>query len=333
MNKLVAGFQSTDGKMPVGRLWRVLSHALLVALPSIFSCSLACAQTSVYHPFPDSNAVWGMTSWCMDGQCGDAAHIQNIYAGDTLIDGFQYKRIQEIFVMTSSNWCCYPPENLGSGFLREDTLAKRVFWRNGGMAQDSLLYDFDVQVGDTLKGYMGSCGDWGQYWTVESIDSLLIGINYRKRINFQVFDPCMRFAIVEGIGSMMGLTTCPYIPFEFGITLQCFTASDSLLYSAPCGPDLEACGDLTSTTHERFSANGPYLRISPNPATDQVWLEYAPGLAMVWLLDATGRRVLERSLQGAPTTILQLAGLAPASYCLVAVDSQGMVHNRKLIKQ
>ena len=74
-----------------------------------------------------------------------------------------------------------------------------------------------------------------------------------------------------------------------------------------------------------------YLR--PNPATDQVWLEYAPGLAKVWLLDATGRRVLERSLQGAPTTILQLVGLAPASYCLVALDSQGMIHNRKLIKQ
>ena len=59
----------------------------------------------------------------------------------------------------------------------------------------------------------------------------------------------------------------------------------------------------------------------------------APGLEQVWLLDATGRRVLELAPQGAPTTILQVEGLAPASYFLVAVDIQGMVHNRKLIKQ
>ncbi|HRF81332.1 MAG TPA: hypothetical protein PL070_14745, partial [Flavobacteriales bacterium] len=50
-------------------------------------------------------------------------------------------------------------------------------------------------------------------------------------------------------------------------------------------------------------------------------------------LDATGRRVLELAPQGAPTTILQVEGLAPASYFLVAVDILGMVHNRKLIKQ
>lgn len=80
-------------------------------------------------------------------------------------------------------------------------------------------------------------------------------------------------------------------------------------------------------------AQQPALHLRPNPVTDQVWLEYAPGLAQVWLLDATGRRVLELAPQGAPTTILQVEGLAPASYFLVAVDIEGMVHNRKLIKQ
>lgn len=311
---------------------RAVQRVLLV-------CAMAIAvpvkaQFNDYHPFPDSNAVWGMTSWCMDGQCGDAAHIQNIYAGDTLIDGFQYKRIQEIFVMTSSNGCCYPPENLGSGFLREDTIAKKVYWRSEAMAGDTLLYDFDVQVGDTLKGYMGSCGDWGQYWTVESIDSLLIGINYRKRINFQVFDPCTRFAIVEGIGSMMGLTTCPYIPFEFGITLQCFTASDSLLYSAPCGPDLEACGDLTSTTHERFSANGPYLRISPNPATDYLHVDFATVSmpAVLIILDMRGVPMLKIRINHLRSDV-NISALAPGPYILLVKKDSALVSYSKLIKQ
>jgi len=310
------------------------SRQILWAMLCTVSCSLASAQTSIYHPFPDSNAVWGMKSWCMDGQCGDAALIQNRYAGDTLIEGLLYKRIHEVFVMTSSNGCCYPPEDLGSGFLREDTLAKRVFWRSGAMAQDSLLYDFDAQVGDTLKGYMGSCGDWGQYWTVESIDSTLIGINYRKRINFQVFDPCTRFAIVEGVGSMMGLTTCPYIPFEFGITLQCFTASDSLLYSAPCGPDIEACGDLASTIPERFSANGPYLRISPNPATGYLHVDFdmASMPAMLIILDMRGVPVLEFSTNQ-PRSDIDISPLSPGPYVLLVKKKGTLVSYAKLIKQ
>lgn len=75
------------------------------------------------------------------------------------------------------------------------------------------------------------------------------------------------------------------------------------------------------------------VQLWPNPATDQVWLEYAPGLARVWLLDAMGHRVLELAPQGAPVTILQVAGLAPAFYSLMVLDTKGKLHNRKLIKQ
>lgn len=292
------------------------------------------AQFNVYHPFPDSNAVWGMTSGCMDGQCGDAAHIQNSYAGDTLIDGFQYMRIHEVFVMTSSNGCCYPPEDLGSGFMREDTIAKKVYWRSEAMAGDTLLYDFDVQIGDTLTGYMGSCGDWGQYWTVESIDSMLIGINYRKRINFHVFDPCMRFAIVEGVGSMMGLTTCPYIPFEFGITLQCFTVSDSLLYAAPCGPDLEACGDLTSSIPEQLPDIGPNLHISPNPSTDYLHVDLAKASmpAVLVILDMRGVPMLKIRINQ-PHSDIDISALAPGPYILLVKKDSALVSYSELIKQ
>ncbi len=75
------------------------------------------------------------------------------------------------------------------------------------------------------------------------------------------------------------------------------------------------------------------LYVMPNPAIDQVWLNYSPGLVRVCLMDALGRRVLEVAPQGATSTTLQIETLAPASYFLVVVDTQGQVHNRKLIKQ
>ncbi|HRN36056.1 MAG TPA: T9SS type A sorting domain-containing protein, partial [Flavobacteriales bacterium] len=280
---------------------------------------------------PDSNAVWGMTSWCMDGQCGDAAHIQNSYAGDTLIDGFQYKRIQEIFVMTSSNGCCYPPENLGSGFLREDTIAKKVYWRSEAMAGDTLLYDFDVQVGDTLTGYMGSCD---MTWTVGSIDSILIDLNYRKRINYEVsFDPGIQFSIIEGIGSTYGLTTCPFVPFEMGIFLSCYTVDGDLLYP-PSGADMAACGDLTSAVDPHMALGSSPLTCMPNPATDRLVLQCdVSRLPLdVSVVDLTGVVHLRYVLNMANSAI-DISSLSSGVYFLHAVRRGTLVTTEMFIKQ
>jgi len=308
---------------------RAVQRVLLV-------CAMAIAvpvkaQFNDYHPFPDSNAVWGMTSWCMDGQCGDAAHIQNSYAGDTLIDGFQYKRIQEIFVMTSSNGCCYPPEDLGSGFIREDTIAKKVYWRSEAMAGDTLLYDFDVQVGDTLTGYMGSCD---MTWTVGSIDSILIDLNYRKRINYEVsFDPGIQFSIIEGIGSTYGLTTCPFVPFEMGIFLSCYTVDGDLLYP-PSGADMAACGDLTSAVDPHMALGSSPLTCMPNPATDRLVLQCdVSRLPLdVSVVDLTGVVHLRYVLNMANSAI-DISSLSSGVYFLHAVRRGTLVTTEMFIKQ
>ncbi|HRQ85041.1 MAG TPA: T9SS type A sorting domain-containing protein [Flavobacteriales bacterium] len=304
---------------------------MLWGIAFLVSTSQVKGQFNVYHPFPDSNAVWGMTSWCMDGQCGDAAHIQNSYAGDTLIDGFQYKRIQEIFVMTSSNGCCYPPENLGSGFLREDTIAKKVYWRSEAMAGDTLLYDFDVQVGDTLTGYMGSCD---MTWTVGSIDSILIDLNYRKRINYEVsFDPGIQFSIIEGIGSTYGLTTCPFVPFEMGIFLSCYTVDGDLLYP-PSGADMAACGDLTSAVDPHMALGSSPLTCMPNPATDRLVLQCdVSRLPLdVSVVDLTGVVHLRYVLNMANSAI-DISSLSSGVYFLHAVRRGTLVTTEMFIKQ
>ena len=289
------------------------------------------AQFNVYHTFPDSNAVWGMMAVCTDFGCGTYRYVQDYIAGDTVIDGNAYRKIGQSVSIDYEGCSCTIPEDLGEGYLREDTIAKKVYWKGGAMTQDTLLYDFDMQPGDTLKGYMGTCH---YTWTVESIDSILIGPNYRKRINFQIFDSCLRFAIVEGIGSTMGLTTCPYIPFQFGITLQCFTVSDSLLYTTPCGPDLEACSDLTSAISERYADNSPYLRISPNPATDYLSVEFTKTImpAVLIILDMRGIPMLKFRINQ-PRVDIDISALAPGPYILLVKKDSALVSYSKLIKQ
>ncbi|MBK6397641.1 MAG: hypothetical protein IPF75_05100 [Bacteroidetes bacterium] len=44
-----------------------------------------------------------------------------------------------------------------------------------------MLYDFNLEVGDTVHGYLGSWLFSNNLDTVTAIDSILVGNSYRKR--------------------------------------------------------------------------------------------------------------------------------------------------------
>ena len=130
---------------------------------------------------------------------------------------------------------------------------------------------------------------------------------------------------VHVFGSPAGMIQAPTAPLQD--VLSAVSEDTLVLNVSDEALPLVVVSDVEDTMQQ------PILHLRPNPATDQVWLEYAPGMAQVWLLDAMGHRVLELAPQGAPTTILQVAGLAPAFYSLMVLDTKGKLHNRKLIKQ
>lgn len=269
MNALAVHLIRSGGENPAGRLWRVVSHALSVAMLSLFSCSLASAQTSVYHPFPDSNAVWGMGSGCIfDMICGTGAYTRDFYNGDTLFAGQEYKVISEQYMIISgSSDCCNPDFGEGMCYLREDTIQRMVYIRPLGMDSDIVLYDFTLGVGDTLKGYFADydfCGMENE--TVHSIDSILIGSTFRKRINFGSVDEYTDFSFIEGIGSTNGLKACFYGFGEMGISLNCFSVNGELLYVSPDAPDTMPCEELPVSNSDYVVFNAE-LTVTPNPST------------------------------------------------------------------
>jgi hypothetical protein len=313
-------YGEASGTSRSGRLCRMLVVATTVAVMALCP-SLARAQVSVYHPFPDSNAVWGMSSGCLDGLCGgDAAYIQDYYAGDTLLAGHSYKRINEIYVLNSNNNCCTPPGDLGAGFLREDTAARKVYWRSEGADEEVLLYDFLLSTGDTLTGYMGTCG---VTWTVQSVDSILIGSDYRKRINFEsILVPSASFSIIEGIGSTNGLTTCPFLPLEMGIGLSCFTVADTLVYPTSAFPDMGPCGELPTGMQD--ATFGEMTGPTPNPSTGLFTLDKAPERITVY--NAMGRRLFRTR-----GNTIDLSAWPPGVYTAVVQTPQGRATQRLVV--
>lgn len=263
------------------RLWSFTNKIFLLLFftPPIFSFDLI-AQTSIYHPFPDSNAYWRVDynenpPFQCTGTNGLIASYQYAYEGDTLINGFIYKKINKTGIIYFS-WC-YPGTPLGyQGAFREDTVAKKAYLVLPGATADSLLYDFSLQIGDTVKTvlhqmsvFASSCTDY----IVTSIDSQLIGSTYRKKWFISGNPSGCLAGYVEGMGNLYGFLDSYYY-FEQGANLCCFTIDSTPQYLSTCF-NINVCAPVNVAEGLLFKQ----IDIHPNPVIENTFsLSVAPML-------------------------------------------------------
>lgn len=189
---------------------------------------LAIGQTSVYHPFPDNNAVWNFHFQANCFSMGDGNDYYSInFSGDTLINSQTYHKLTTPFVETYSTGSCSGTLTGYKGAIRQDITAKKVFIVPPTETTEELLYDFNMQVGDTVKGYIATI--YPPADTVISIDSVLVGSTYRKRWNI---NNCYNIYIIEGVGSTYGLLEispdCMFDHADYSLT--CFQQNGRPLY-------------------------------------------------------------------------------------------------------
>jgi hypothetical protein len=199
------------------------------------------AQVNVYHPFPDSNAVWCDSVGLNQAHTFYCGILNYTLAGDTIVNGIIYHQLnkQEQSFLVNNSWC-YPnmPNPFDKGYvgaIRQDVVHRKVYFLAPSSKVDSLLYDFSLNVGDTLRTYIAQV--CLSPVIVTSIDSVLIGSNYRKRWTINE-SGCMTMGeIIEGIGSTFGLL---YIMVSYGSNaegageavsnLYCFSQNNQSLY-------------------------------------------------------------------------------------------------------
>src|SRR4051812_17318900 len=107
------------------------------------------AQTSVYHPFPDSNAVWNMGRSGGLQSCYNSGYHENfsyIFIGDTVINTRTYHQlfipfVQKTDTCTMIGWHTSPGY---AGCIRQDTVGKKVFFIAPGSSSEYVLYDFNL---------------------------------------------------------------------------------------------------------------------------------------------------------------------------------------------
>jgi len=212
--------------------------------------------------------VWQVTDVCWDPlNCAIWSNYYFYLGDDTVIDNYKYKTLRINSLQNSGSYCSpcggspFNWTNELAGFLRQDTLAKKVFYRD--YLKDTLLYDFNINVGDVMEGLFRNPA-----YPVLSIDSILIGNNFRRRINFDTSVSYCFFSIIEGIGCTNGLLSPFWQEIQTAYQrLHCFSENGMTLYNSPCSNPSYAipCEYITLSIP---LINDNNIKIYPNPVID-----------------------------------------------------------------
>ncbi|HEX7413523.1 MAG TPA: T9SS type A sorting domain-containing protein [Bacteroidia bacterium] len=284
------------------------------------------AQTNVYQPFPESNAMWCVSV------CG--AYSQTI-TGDTIVGGFTYHKLFQsgIYYPVGVGGGCEDAANGGTpyfsagyaGAIRNDTAQRKVYFLLPSLTRDTLLCDFALVVGDTVKTY-NTIGHSGSVVTV--IDSILIGTKYRKRwiVNVPTICPSiLNEQIIEGIGSTYGLLDqrVPYGLCAMYGTLVCFSQNNQTLY--PTYSATIGCTQVTGI--EQYNINNS-ISVYPNPASNHLTLTLSKGegKASVSIYDVLGNEVISTKEKE-----IDVSALQEGVYTLSLITNAGVVNKRVVI--
>jgi hypothetical protein len=256
------------------------------------------AQT--YKPFPTSNAVWRESKTGF--QCSCCSDYQIFITGDTIISATTYHKLHKTGIKYQEdligNCTSIIQSNINQyvGCFRNDSTNKQVYFIPPFTSNDTLLYDFNLELGDTNKTYLN--GFTGEDWIVTNIDSVLLGSQYHRRLKLNNCSPKTLF-IIEGIGSTFGLLSpficwAPY--FEHIYDLQCFKLNNLTVY-----PDSATVCILASSVNESF-IDGE-VSVFPNPSSEKVFITSNFHSYDISIFNATGQLIYKKFMSSNSTQI------------------------------
>jgi len=209
--------------------------------------------------------------------------------GDSIINSLTYKQLWKCG-HTWYSWQSPNPnpgcggqmtycDTVATGFLRSQGL--QMYYIPSGDTTEQLLYDFNLNVGDSLPVTYTYCCPGGE--TVTAIDSIYTPYGYRKRFSV---NNNIQYCLVEGIGSFYGLIE-PWGPqLDVSHNLYCYGLNDTAWYPGQ-GP---ACDVMTSILPK--VQNEITLELVPNPAGENVeFIANGISIESITVYDVFGRVV------------------------------------------
>lgn len=285
------------------------------------------AQENVYF---QNNPLWKITANCSFGGYCIKNEFYNYYTqGDTTIDSINYvqiyKRAQGTLTWNSTgpNFGCEGSfvnfETQPTCFLR--SLDKQMFIRMPGDTIEMLLYDFNLEVGDTLpvtyNCYFPSI-------TVAAIDSIYTPNGFKKR--FTLAGNTWSQYLLEGIGHSRGLIEPLVSPFDCTYSLNCYGYNDSSYY-----PNTNLSCDAAIGIIEKTGLIE--TRIYPNPFSDFTTFYFDKTLKNVELslFSVLGEKIKTLKSNTENELILNRDGLFAGAYFYELKQGGRIISNGKVM--
>jgi hypothetical protein len=247
------------------------------------------AQENAYF---ENNPVWQVNSGCAIPYPCVQYETYNYFIGDDIeLNGLIYKKI---FKTGSGDYQYYdndpvPPFCTGS-YEYQNQLFELAIRSSGKQmyvcacegCEEELLYDFDLEVGETLPL---SYNNWSEDITVLAIDSVYTPFGYRKRFAISGNETSAEY-LIEGIGHSRGFIEPINVILECGYNLECYSLNDSAYYPEPG----EGCM-LTVDIDDNQSPTA--VTVFPNPFTESTTISFAGniGIPSVSVYNLQGKQV------------------------------------------
>jgi hypothetical protein len=311
---------------------------LLLLLPFLIHFS-AHSQTSVYHPFPDSNAKWCSEYGYGDGvECGHGS-MTYLLDGNISINGNIYNRLLHydtlsvLYCMFGNYW--YSRLDTVTYYIRQDSVQKKVWIYDSTSNSDKIFYNFNLNIGDTLDTSKVYWAQWPPFDIITSIDSVIIAGQYRKRYNYGTACnvPVQDTSMIEGIGGLHGLMNAPAC-FEAETHLIEFTQNNQMIFEDTVSyPLFLYCYDFSTRVDENEFNKKPLLLISPNPfhTTASLQLNTSFSQAELKIYNVLGGEVKRQKITS-QTTVINRDGMADGIYFISVSDGEKEWRGRMVVE-
>jgi hypothetical protein len=267
-----------------------LRYMKKIVIVAVFIFLINKTFSQKYQPF-DSTTVWATGYNYKYNNCYINEDLKYFSKGYELNNGNVWLKIHS----SRKSWLvgqhssCQAPPSFATGFLGylfNDTINKRVFFRSGALPPNhiplnnnswtnELIYDFNKTVGDS----MFVSPFYNTHFKILSIDSILFSGKYHKRFLATISPPSgliPKISLLEGIGSSIDPFT-PYKAngFESGSALLCFASpTQSISVTSHTvftnGNVNGSCANLSMINVNVKEIEKFDLSIYPNPASDHI---------------------------------------------------------------
>jgi len=259
-----------------------------------------------------------------------------------MVLGNNYKKFYHVYSFPS------PGPGTHLGYIREDSVTRKVYFLDKTASSEDLLYDFSLNVGDTAYfAFPSPSGNFPMgYYKVKSIINVMTKVGLRKQWNLKrstgssdtlkyiesigsIIHPVYMYSSYYGMGQFSWTSPCTY-PYDLGLACKYSdnvkfyqSCTYSVALSSGCFSKPDSCDYWNVCSGIKENSMIRDIFVFPNPATNEVVVNLAlnqEAQPTLEILDITGRKVkiipYEKLPPGENEIRIDLTDIASGSYFL-----------------